>query len=59
MMEKVKCKKCLGSLKHSPDKIVICNFHEGPVHYGCCTHDCSMDGMPCMHATSVYEKLDM
>ena len=50
------CKICSNPFKDSPDDVVLCDFKEGPVHYGCCVALCSQQGAPCVHAQGVYGK---
>jgi len=50
------CKICGSNFEGSPDELVLCEHHDSFVHLGCCTGLCSMDGKPCDHAKSIYEK---
>jgi len=53
----VDCKICNSDFRHSPDSIVICDYHQGIVHLGCCIDKCSWDKKPCVHCHGVYDKL--
>jgi hypothetical protein len=52
----VNCKICSGEFLSSPDDVVLCEFKEGATHLGCCVHNCSMEGAPCIHAMGTYKK---
>jgi hypothetical protein len=54
----VMCNICHGEFKNSPDSIILCGFKDGPVHLGCCIHNCSYDNKPCQHALATYDKLE-
>lgn len=52
----VKCMMCGGDFKESPDNLVMCGHHRGPVHMGCCVNNCSGQKMPCEHSQAVFKK---
>ena len=52
-----KCRICKEGFEKSPDKLIICKFKKGAVHFGCCISKCSMDNQPCEHMIGMYEKI--
>ncbi|MBU0980380.1 MAG: hypothetical protein KJ709_06225 [Nanoarchaeota archaeon] len=54
----VKCKLCNNQFHNSPDSLVVCNHHGGPVHLGCCRDNCSEHNAPCEHAQGIYDRFN-
>jgi len=53
----IKCSICERSLFKNFDDIILCNYHEGPIHLSCCINNCSEDKRPCLHSHGEYEKI--
>ena len=52
----MECKLCSVGFAESQDEVVLCNHHDGLVHMGCCTTNCSEDGKPCEHCEAIFTK---
>jgi hypothetical protein len=52
----MECKICSGDFATSPDKLVLCEHHQGFTHMGCCSYRCSQDGKMCVHGKAMYTK---
>ena len=55
-MERLKCKVCNVVFNDSPDDLILCHHHEGPIHFGCCVDRCSHDHKPCEHSLGRYKR---